>query len=283
MPEVILWADTFNNYFHPEVAAAATDVLEDAGFRVIVPQMPLCCGRPLYDYGFLAQADKLLGDILNRLKPSIEAGTPVVGLEPSCLAVFRDEMLDLRPHDQDAKRLHGQVFTLAEFLTKHDYQPPKLARDIVVHGHCHQKAIIGLDAEKKLFKAMGAKAEVLDDGCCGMAGSFGFEEHKYDLSMKVYEHRLGPHLRDVSATKLVLADGFSCKTQIEQATGRRPLHLAQLLQQAKRGEDSLAYPRDELEEQDSHNGSVLATKGALLLGGVALGFGLFHLARRILR
>ena len=174
--------------------------------------------------------NKLLGDILTHLKPSIEAGTPVVGLEPSCLAVFRDEMLDLRPHDQDAKRLHGQVFTLAEFLTRQDYKPPVLNREIVVHGHCHQKAIISLDAEKKLFEAMGAKAEILDDGCCGMAGSFGFEQHKYDLSMQIYEHKLGPHLREMPSERLVVADGFSCKTQIEQATGRRPLHLAQLLQ-----------------------------------------------------
>src|SRR5262249_31123304 len=117
-PEVILWADTFNNYFHPEVAAAATEVLEDAGFRVVVPRAALCCARPLYDYGFLDQADELIGGILTHLKPSIEAGTPVVALEPSCLAVFRDEMLNLRPHDEDAKRLHGQVFTLAEFLIR---------------------------------------------------------------------------------------------------------------------------------------------------------------------
>src|SRR5262249_18376687 len=150
-----------------------------------------------------------------------------------CLAVFRDEMLDLRPHDQDAKRLQAQVFTLAEFLTRHDYQPPVLQRELTVHGHCHQKAIISLDAEKKLLEAMQAKAEILDDGCCGMAGSFGFEEHKYDVSMKVYEHELGPHLRQMPRERLVVADGFSCKTQIEQATGRRPLHLAQLLQIAK--------------------------------------------------
>ena len=222
-PEVILWADTFNNYFHPRVAMAATHVLEEAGFRVIVPRAPLCCGRPLYDYGFLDDANKLLGDILTHLKPSIEAGTPMVGLEPSCLAVFRDEMLDLRPHDQDAKRLQGQVFTLAEFLTGHGYKPSALHQDIVVHGHCHQKAIISLDAEKKLFEAMGAKAEILDDGCCGMAGSFGFEAHKYDLSMQVYEHDLGPHLREVPSERLVVADGFSCRTQIEHANGRHPL------------------------------------------------------------
>jgi Fe-S oxidoreductase len=278
MPEVILWADTFNNYFHPEVAAAATEVLEDAGFRVVVPRAPLCCGRPLYDYGFLDKADERLRDILTRLKPSIEAGTPMVGLEPSCLAVFRDEMLDLRPHDQDAKRLHGQVFTLAEFLTKHSYRPPIVPQKIIVHGHCHQKAIIGLDAEKKLFEAMGAKAEIVDDGCCGMAGSFGFEEHKYDLSMKVYDHRLGPRLRSLPAQQLVLADGFSCKTQIEQATGRRPLHLAQLLQKAKHA------ARNGGPESPGSGNSQWIRNGAPILAGLAIGFGAAHcIGRRVFR
>jgi Fe-S oxidoreductase len=281
MPEVILWADTFNNYFHPEVAAAATEVLEDAGFRVTVPRAPLCCGRPLYDYGFLDQASDLLADILNHLRPSIEAGTPVVGLEPSCLAVFRDEMLDLRPNDQDAKRLHGQVFTLAEFLTRQGYQPGTLRQKIVVQGHCHQKAIVGLDAEKKLFEAMRADAEILDDGCCGMAGSFGFETQKYDLSMKVYEHRLGPHLRGLPAERLVLADGFSCKTQIEQATGRRPLHLAQLLRSTKSGTDPFDDPIKGLATRESPESSAMIRMGAVLLGGAAVGLGAFYIGRRL--
>jgi FAD/FMN-containing dehydrogenase/Fe-S oxidoreductase len=281
-PEVILWADTFNNYFHPDVAAAATEVLEDAGFRVVVPRPALCCGRPLYDYGFLDEADKLLGDILVHLKPSIEAGVPMVGLEPSCLAVFRDEMLDLRPHDQDAKRLHSQVFTLAEFLSRQNYKPPTLHKDVVVHGHCHQKAIIGLDAERKLFESMGVHAQILDDGCCGMAGSFGFEKDKYDISTKVYEHELGPLLRTLPPERLVLADGFSCKTQIEQATGQRPLHLAQLLQLAKHGD----RPTDEVARVCLENDTGISSwkrNGALLLGGAAVIFGAFYLGRRIVR
>src|ERR1051325_2129001 len=276
--EVILWADTFNNYFHPEVAAAATAILEDAGFRVVVPRPALCCGRPLYDYGFLDEAGELLGDILVHLKPWIEAGVPVVGLEPSCLAVFRDEMLDLRPHDQDARRLHSQVFTLAEFLSRQDYKPPVLHRDIVVHGHCHQKAVIGLDAEKKLFEGMGAHAEILDDGCCGMAGSFGFEQHKYDLSMKVYEHKLGPRLRELPPERLVLADGFSCKTQIEQATGRLPLHLAQLLHQAK-NEARFTTPGSLL---NGATGATWKRNSALIAGGALLALGALYLGRRIL-
>jgi Fe-S oxidoreductase len=207
----------------------------------------------------------------------------MVGLEPSCLAVFRDEMLELRPHDEDAKRSHGQVFTLAEFLTRHDYEPGNLHQDVVVHGHCHQKAIISLDAEKKLFKAMGASAELLDDGCCDMAGSFGFEPHKYEVSMKIYEHEFGPRLRSLPAERRVVADGFSCKTQIEQATGRRPMHLAQLLQLAKHGDGALDHLDDALEGGNAVHSSAWIRNGALALGGVGLILGAVCLGRRILR
>jgi FAD/FMN-containing dehydrogenase/Fe-S oxidoreductase len=282
-PEVILWADTFNNYFHPRVAAAATEVLEDAGFQVIVPTAPLCCGRPLYDYGFLDMAEGLLYEILNTLKPRIEAGVPMVGLEPSCLAVFRDEMLDLLPHNQDAKRLHGQSFTLAEFLQRNNYDPPKLKRKAIVHGHCHQKALIGMSAEKQMFQKMGLDAEVLDDGCCGMAGSFGFEEHKYDVSMKVYEHELGPRMRQLKKESLVLADGFSCKTQIEQATDRHPLHLAQVLQMAK--SEGPGGPAGEYPERGYTDlrGGAWKRNSALVLGAAGLAAAAWFLGRRMFR
>ncbi|HEX4134020.1 MAG TPA: FAD-linked oxidase C-terminal domain-containing protein [Bryobacteraceae bacterium] len=278
-PEVILWADTFNNYFHPEVAVAATEVLEEAGFQVVVPGGHLCCGRPLYDYGFLAQADSLIGDVLTTLRPVIEAGTSVICLEPSCLAVFRDEMLGLRPHDEDAKRLHGQIFSLAEFLTRQNYTPPILHRDIVMHGHCHQKAMIGHEAEKTLFAAMGARAEIPDDGCCGMAGSFGFEAHKYDVSMAVYEHQLGPRLRRQETDTVVLADGFSCKTQIEQATGRRPLHLAQLLNMAWRGNLGTNGSLPALAEVQASG----QRRGALLCAGLGIALAAWFVGRKILR
>jgi len=276
-PEVILWADTFNNYFHPRVAIAATEVLEDAGFRVLVPRGPLCCGRPLYDYGFLDQAESLLVDIVRALKPKIEAGVPMVALEPSCLAVFRDEMLDLLPHDQDAKRLHAQSFTLAEFLTQHDYRPPHLERDLIVHGHCHQKSIIGLGAEKRLFEAMGARADILDDGCCGMAGSFGFEPHKYEVSMKVYEHELGPRLSRAGSDAVVLADGFSCKTQIEQETGRRPQHLAELLRSA-----TPAAPDGTLAELERARRERVRTAGRVF-GAAAIGIVAAFVVQRLTR
>jgi Fe-S oxidoreductase len=232
--KVILWADTFNNYFHPEVAAAAVDVLERAGFDVLVPAAHLCCGRPLYDYGMLDQAKQLLYRTLGVLRRQVEAGTPIVVLEPSCAAVFRDEMIDLLPHDEDAKRMHRQTFTLAEFLEKKapHYEPPPLNRKALVHGHCHQKAIIGTDHEEKLLHNMGLDVTMLDDGCCGMAGSFGFEPSKYELSMQVGELGVLPKVRAAAKDSLILADGFSCKTQIEQATDRRALHLAQVLQMA---------------------------------------------------
>lgn len=279
-PEVILWADTFNNYFHPRVAAAATEVLEDAGFQVIVPREALCCGRPLYDYGFLDQADRLLGEVLRSLKSRVEAGTPVVCLEPSCLAVFRDEMPDLRPHDQDAKRLHGQIFTLAEFLTRKGYKPAAMPEEMVVHGHCHQKAIVGLNAEKKLFEAMGARAEILDDGCCGMAGSFGFEEQKYDVSMKIYQHRLGPHLQELPSDRIVVADGFSCATQIEQASGRRPLHLAQILQMAKDGKEMVPRGATEPEDERCVGYRSWLRDGALVFAAAGLVMGARYLWKK---
>src|SRR5207253_6746905 len=138
-PSVILWPDTFNNHFHPETAQAAVEVLEAAGYQVMVPEQSLCCGRPLYDYGFLDTAEKLLRQILDTLRPQIEAGIPLVGLEPSCVAVFRDELTNILAHDEDAKRLAGQSFMLSEFLEQKakDFQPPKLQRKAVVHGHCH--------------------------------------------------------------------------------------------------------------------------------------------------
>ena len=147
MPPVMLWADTFNNHFHPQTLKAAVEVLEDAGFQVMVPEPSLCCGRPLYDFGMLDTAKRLLRQILDTLRPEIEAGIPFVGLEPSCVAVFRDELHDLFPMDEDAKRLRGNFLTLSEFLEKKatGYRVPKLRRKAMVHGHCHHKHVMTLD------------------------------------------------------------------------------------------------------------------------------------------
>ncbi len=233
-PQVILWADTFNNYFHPQTAVAAVEVLEDAGYQVLVPEQSLCCGRPLYDHGLLTLAERLLRQILDTLEPHILAGIPIVGLEPSCVAVFRDELVNFFPHDENARRLKEQSFLLSEFLTKkgENYQPPKLQRKAVLHGHCHQKALMRLTSEEVILKKLGVDYRLLDSGCCGMAGAFGFEKKHYDVSIKVGERVLLPAVRAADEGTLIITDGFSCREQIAQTTGRKGIHLAEVIQMA---------------------------------------------------
>ena len=232
-PRVMLWPDTFNNYFHPGTAIAAVELLEDAGCDVIMPSRPLCCGRPLYDYGFLTAAKRYLCEILDELRPPLEAGTPIVVLEPSCLAVFRDELPNLFPDDDGARRLSKQSMLLAEFLaTVPGYRPPRLAGRVMVHGHCHQKALAQMDDERALLEQTGAEVEVLDAGCCGMAGSFGFEADHYDVAVAAGELALLPAVRAAAADTVIVADGFSCREQIAQCTTRRAVHLADVLRSA---------------------------------------------------
>ncbi|HEY2514674.1 MAG TPA: FAD-linked oxidase C-terminal domain-containing protein [Polyangiaceae bacterium] len=244
---VVLWADTFNNYFSPHVAQAAVEVLEERGFRVEVPQGHLCCGRPLYDYGMLDLAKGYLERILHALRDAIAARTPIVVLEPSCCAVFRDELRALFPDRGDARLLSEQVMTLSEFLTSSRFRAsgwklPQLRAAAIVQGHCHHKAVMKFDPEKRVFEEMGLEARVLESGCCGMAGSFGYEKEKYDVSVAAGERVLLPEVRRAPSTTIVLADGFSCKSQIEQLTERRALHLAEALKLAKDGWDGSPYP-----------------------------------------
>ncbi len=231
---VLLWPDTFNNYFLPATAMAAADVLEAAGFQVIVPRANLCCGRPLYDFGMLDRAEALLLRILDELSPEIEAGVPVVGLEPSCVAVFRDELLNLFPHDQRAQALARQTYLLSEFLETHarDFKLPRFERTALLHGHCHHKSIQKMTAEESVLRRLGVDFRQPAPGCCGMAGSFGFERDKYDISMAVGELELLPAVRSVPADCLIIANGFSCREQIAQGTDRQALHLAEVLQMA---------------------------------------------------
>jgi Fe-S oxidoreductase len=231
---VVLFPDTFNNYFHPEAAKAATEVLEHAGYRVIVPQQPLCCGRPLFDYGMLDTAKTFFERLVEDLRPYVREGVPIIGLEPSCVAAFRDELPNMLPHDEDAGRLSRDTLTLGEFLTREaqHFVLPRLNRKAVVHGHCHQKAIMGMSAEQELYSKLGLDFEMPDSGCCGLAGSWGFEHDKYDLSMKIGERRLLPAVRNTDRDTILIADGFSCKTQVEHATERRALHTAQVIKMA---------------------------------------------------
>lgn len=244
--QVMLWPDTFNNYFLPDTAKAAVEVLEAAGFRVSIPRSILCCGRPLYDFGMLDRAKRLLLKILDRLAPEIEAGIPIVILEPSCAAVFRDELLNLFPDDARARKLSQQTFLLSEFLEKKapNFQLPNLPAKALIHGHCHHKSLMKMTDEESVLRKMGIDWSAPAPGCCGMAGSFGFEEDKYDVSMAIGELELLPAVRQASPDSLIIADGFSCREQIAQGTDRQALHLAEVIASALKGEIELdaAYP-----------------------------------------
>jgi FAD/FMN-containing dehydrogenase/Fe-S oxidoreductase len=279
-PPVMLWADTFNNFFHPEVAKAAVEVLEDAGFQVLVPEDSLCCGRPLYDFGMLDDAKVLLRQVMTALRPRVQAGVPLVGLEPSCVAVFRDELTNLFPEEPDAKRLHDQSFVLSEFLKQRadGYRLPRLDRKALVHGHCHHKSVIGTESEDELLNDLGLQVEQAEPGCCGMAGSFGFEAGHYDVSMRIGERNLLPAVRDAAPETLVIADGFSCQEQIEQATGRRPLHLAQVMQLALR--HRAGRPSEPAVPIPARTSSRARAAGLVAAGAVLIGLTLWGVKRR---
>jgi Fe-S oxidoreductase len=253
-------------------------VLEAAGFRIEVPQASLCCGRPLYDFGMLDRAESLLGGILDALRPAIRAGVPVVGLEPSCVAVFRDELTNLFAHDEDARRLSQQTFLLSEFLEKQaaDFKLPRLPRRAVVHGHCHHKAVMKMDDEARVLDRVGLNYDLLDSGCCGMAGSFGFEREHYDVSIAVGEYELLPHIRRAPKDALIIANGFSCREQIAQTTDRRALHLAEVIAAALRsGERALVgdYPERNLDESARPPAlpkALLVGAGALVASGILI-------------
>jgi FAD/FMN-containing dehydrogenase/Fe-S oxidoreductase len=231
---VMLWPDTFNNYFHPETAMAAVDVLEAAGFTVRFPKENVCCGRPLYDFGMLDRAKRLLLRTLSTLEGEIAEDIPVVVLEPSCASVFRDEMLNLFPDDVRAQKLARQVVLLSEFLRDHadGFELPMLKRKALVHGHCHHKSIMKMTAEESTLRKMGIDYQAPAPGCCGMAGAFGFEKEKYATSIAIGELELLPAVRNTPADWLIIADGFSCREQIQQCTGRNSLHLAEVIQMA---------------------------------------------------
>jgi FAD/FMN-containing dehydrogenase/Fe-S oxidoreductase len=272
---VVLWADTFNNYFHPETAQAAVEVLEHMGFRPVVPDQSLCCGRPLYDFGLLDRAQAYLLEILDALGPHIDAGMPVVVLEPACATVFRDELLNLLPRDGRAQRLSELVCFFDEFLDRHAQRlhGARLERKAIVHAHCHQKALIPLHTGAKAMDALGMDAEILDSGCCGMAGSFGFESAKYDVSKAIGELAVWPAVRGAAVDTLVIADGFSCRDQIAHGTGRRALHLAQAAALALHPEQLPARdkaPELHIEQRRRQRQLALQTRSVLLTGGLVL-------------
>jgi FAD/FMN-containing dehydrogenase/Fe-S oxidoreductase len=230
--DVLLWPDTWNNYFYPSALSAAVKVLEATGNRVQIPQKHICCGRPLYDFGFLDQARQYLLRILDQFEPQIRAGIPVVMLEPSCASVFKDELSNFFPKDERAILLSKQTMMLSQFVAENPggWQPPNLeGRKLVVHGHCHQKSLMTMKDEIKLMKATGAEVNQLDSGCCGMAGPFGFEKHNFDVSQRLAERVLLPAVRGAEENDILVSNGFSCREQIAQNSPRRAVHVAEVL------------------------------------------------------
>jgi Fe-S oxidoreductase len=242
---VLLWPDTFSNVCHPGVARAAVAVLEDAGVEVRVPDRPVCCGLTWISTGQLRIATKVLSRTVDILRDDLRAGIPVVGLEPSCTGVFRSDGPDLLPGNEDLRRLSLQTRTFAELLTERaaDWSPPQLDTAAIIQTHCHQHAVLGTDADDQLMQRAGIHAERLGSGCCGLAGNFGFEDGHYEVSRAAGERVLLPRVRACDPDTAVLADGFSCRTQIEQGnTGRTAVHLAELLAGGLRVDPSASPP-----------------------------------------
>jgi FAD/FMN-containing dehydrogenase/Fe-S oxidoreductase len=229
---VLLWPDTWNNYYHPQSLHAAAQVLTQAGFAIEIPRRHICCGRPLYDFGFLPAARSYLEKILSDFAPQIDAGLPFLFLEPSCASVFREELLNFFPDDAHAQRLRDHTLLLSEFLVRHapDFQPAQHPGEkIVLHGHCHHKSVMKMNDEVELLRRTGAEVELLDSGCCGMAGPFGFEREKFEVSQAIGERVLLPAVRAATSETILVADGFSCREQIAQNTDRRALHFAEVI------------------------------------------------------
>jgi FAD/FMN-containing dehydrogenase/Fe-S oxidoreductase len=245
---VLLWPDTFTNHFHPHIGQAAVALMEHAGWRVVLPEEPLCCGLTWISTGQLATAERVLGRTVRRLAEHVRAGGLVVGLEPSCTAVFRSDAPELFPGDRDVRRLRDQTVTLAELLTEHSpgYEPPHVperSAKALAQVHCHQHAVLDWQADRKLLHRAGVDAEQLDSGCCGLAGNFGFEPGHLEVSEACAERVLLPRLRDEPPETVVLADGFSCRTQIHEldSGGHEAVHLAELLASALPGAPGSAY------------------------------------------
>jgi Fe-S oxidoreductase len=228
-PPVLLWVDSFTNYFTPDVGRAAVRVLEHAGFAVHIPDHPLCCGLTWISTGQLDGARRILGRTVAALQPTAAAGIPIVGLEPSCTGVLRSDAVELLG-ETTARPVARAVHTLAEFLaTVPDYAPPSLSgTTVVAQPHCHHHAVMGWSPDAALLESAGATLQQLG-GCCGLAGNFGVERGHYEISAAIAEQQLLPAVRSATADTVVLADGFSCRTQLEDLSLRRGIHLAQLL------------------------------------------------------
>jgi FAD/FMN-containing dehydrogenase/Fe-S oxidoreductase len=238
--QVILWPDTWNNYYHPQSLTAAESLLTQAGFKVTTPEGHICCGRPLYDFGLLDAARSYLANVLTQMASYIDQGLPFIFLEPSCASVFKDELLELFPNDARARQLSENTWLLADWLAakapnqQFDWLANRLAGShVLIHGHCHHKAVFGGPVnEVALLRRAGATVEQTQAGCCGMAGPFGFEADKFEVSKKIASDGLLPAVDSAAAETHIVADGFSCREQIAQLSDRQAVHFAELLAKA---------------------------------------------------
>jgi Fe-S oxidoreductase len=230
---VVLFHDTFNNYNTPAVAVAATRLLEASGYRVLLADKR-CCGRPMISKGMLAQAKENAAWNVETLAPYVRQGVPIVGLEPSCLLTLRDEYPDFL-RSEAAREVADHAFLLEEFLAR-EASAGKFSFDLggakgraLLHGHCHQKALIGTGPTLSVLRAAGFEVSEIDSGCCGMAGSFGFEKEHYEISVAIGNRRLAPAVREAAPDVEIVAPGISCRQQIEHLTGRHARHPAEVL------------------------------------------------------
>jgi len=230
--KVVLFPDVFNDCFMPETLIACVHVLEHWGFRVIVPEEWMGAVRPLLHYGWIEKGRKRMQQTLQELRPWLEKGLPVIVAEPSTVSVFRDEMGLLLPGDRTAQKLKKQSWLLSEFVMTRKLTLPKMGGKAVFHGHCHQKAVLKVEAMRDMLKGIGLSFDEPQPGCCGMAGSFGFEAKHHEISMQIGDLALLPKVRKAEQSTVIVADGFSCRTQIAQGTRRHALHSAELLHKA---------------------------------------------------
>jgi len=236
-PSVVLFADTFARFHDADIPRAAVRLIEVMGFEVIVPPYR-CCGRSYLSGGFVDEALRLAQKVVETYAPFAEAGIPIVGLEPSCILTLRDELPRLLPGDPRAKAIAEQVQTFEEWAAEHagqlnDAVGDANGREVLVHGHCHQKALSSMNPTRICLQAAGYTVHDTNAGCCGMAGSFGYETEHYDVSVAIAEDRLLPAIRAASDDTLLVAAGASCRRQIWDLAGREAVHpvgvLAELL------------------------------------------------------
>jgi len=230
---LLLWPDTFNDHFRPRTLIAATQLFERAGFKVELPEKPLCCGRPLYDWGYLDEAKERFERCFEVLASDLGAGTPIVALEPACASAFKDELPNLFPDRSEARRLSAQVHYLADFVADRIDRFPKFLRggSALVQAHCHHHSVIGFGKEAELLDRLEISVERPPQGCCGMAGAFGMARESFEVGRKIGERVLLPRVRQIDPDTMILADGFSCREQIELNGGRTTMHIAELLRE----------------------------------------------------